>query len=108
MVTKKHSIEFKLSAVKAAEQPGVYAQDIADAIGIHAFSLSRWKKELREAGYLNVKNRETKKVEQLSLEQRVSDLEKEVMRLRMENDLLKKLEAIDTTANGVDSKPSKS
>ncbi len=49
---KKHySIDIKIQAVLKAARPGVLAQEVADEIGIHTFSLYRWKKELRDAAH---------------------------------------------------------
>ena len=39
---------FKMAAVKLAEHPGFQTQDVALALEIHPFMLSRWKKERRE------------------------------------------------------------
>jgi transposase-like protein len=47
---KKHrySTEFKVTAVKLAAHPGMETQEVAAALNIHPFMLSRWKKEYRE------------------------------------------------------------
>ena len=44
----KYSAEFKLKAVKLSQIDGVQVQDVADALEIHPFMLSRWRKEARE------------------------------------------------------------
>jgi len=38
----RYSAEFKLKAVKLSEIEGVRVQDVADALEIHPFVLSRW------------------------------------------------------------------
>ena len=50
---KKHrySREFKVTAVKLASHPGIETQEVAAALNIHPFMLSRWKKEVREGCY---------------------------------------------------------
>src|SRR5262249_62346363 len=44
----RYSVEFKLTAVKLSGMPGVQVQTVADALDIHPFMLSRWRKEARE------------------------------------------------------------
>ena len=60
---KTHPLNVKINAVLQANLPGVLAEDIAKKLGIHTFSLYRWKKELRDAGLIgdmtdktNIKN----------------------------------------------------
>jgi transposase-like protein len=44
----RYSVEFKLTAVKLSSMPGVQVQMVADALDIHPFMLSRWRKEARD------------------------------------------------------------
>ena len=44
----KYSEEFKATAVKLSSLQDVLIQDVADALDIHPFMLSRWRKESRE------------------------------------------------------------
>jgi len=44
----RYTAEFKVKAVKLSEISGVQVQDVADALDIHPFMLSRWRKEYRE------------------------------------------------------------
>jgi transposase-like protein len=44
----RYSVEFKLTAVKLSSMPGVQVQMVADALDIHSFMLSRWRKEARD------------------------------------------------------------
>lgn len=46
--TYKYSDEFKATAVKLSQLPGVAIQDVAESLYIHPFMLSRWRKEARE------------------------------------------------------------
>ena len=41
-------LEFKLKAVKLSQLKGVEVQAVADALEIHPFMLSRWRKEARD------------------------------------------------------------
>ena len=45
---QRYSLEFKLKAVKLSHMKGVEVQAVADALEIHPFMLSRWRKEKRE------------------------------------------------------------
>ena len=44
---RQYSLEFKLKAVKLSQLKGVEVQAVADALEIHPFMLSRWRKEAR-------------------------------------------------------------
>lgn len=43
-----YSLEFKLKAVKLSQLKGVEVQAVADALEIHPFMLSKWRKEARD------------------------------------------------------------
>ena len=45
---RQYSLEFKLKAVKLSHLQGVEVQAVADALEIHPFMLSRWRKEARD------------------------------------------------------------
>lgn len=84
----KYSLEFKLKAVKMSEEPGVLIKDVAEALCIHPFMLSRWRKEVRD-GLLVGPDPEldTQAVAEL---QRLRDVERQYKLLQQEHDLLKK------------------
>jgi transposase len=42
---RQYSLEFKLKAVALSQLKGVEVQAVADALEIHPFMLSRWRKE---------------------------------------------------------------
>jgi len=44
----RYSVEFKLTAVKLSDIPGVEVQTVASALDIHPFMLSRWRKQVRD------------------------------------------------------------
>ena len=44
----RYSLEFKLKAVKLSQLKSVEVQSVADALEIHPFMLSRWRKEARD------------------------------------------------------------
>jgi transposase len=70
---------------------GVLVKDVAEALDIHPFMLSRWRKEYREGKIVADKNHKAtsfnKEKEEMD---HLKKLEKENARLRQENDLLKK------------------
>ena len=85
----RYSAEFKLKAVKLSDLSGVPVRDVAEALDIHPFMLSRWRKEAREGrlrapGKVTLKARERREIEQLS------GLKREYALLREEHELLKK------------------
>ena len=45
---QRYSLEFKLKAMKLSQLKGVEVQAVADALEIHPFMLSRWRKEARD------------------------------------------------------------
>lgn len=44
----RYSNEFKIQAVRLSLHPEIQTQDVAHALDIHPFMLSKWKKEYRE------------------------------------------------------------
>ena len=44
----RYSIEFKVQAVRLSLHPEIQTQDVARALDIHPFMLSKWKKDYRE------------------------------------------------------------
>ncbi len=86
---RRYTEEFKLKAVKLSRLEGVQVQDVAEALDIHPFMLSRWRKEARE-GLLRARvrvgvgARERRELRQLAA------LKREYALLREEHELLKK------------------
>ncbi len=101
---KQYSIDIKIQAVLKAERPGILAEHVAQELGIHPFSLSRWKKELREAGLLNKMPKKNTITTDLSLLAQVEQLKKENAHLKMENAVLKKLKEIGNARKKTPSK----
>lgn len=84
----KYGEEFKATAVRLTELEGVQVQEVAEALDIHPFMLSRWRKESREGLIV------TKKVvldTELAAElKELRKIKKQYSILQMEHDLLKK------------------
>ena len=86
--THRYSEHFKATAVKLSELPDVLIQDVAEALDIHPFMLSRWRKHARE-GLIVTKG--VKLDDETAAElKRLRDLEKKYKLLQMEHELLKK------------------
>jgi transposase len=85
----RYSDEFKLTAVRLSQQPGLQVKTVAAALAIHPFMLSKWRKDVRDG---RVTGRAPKAVlrgptrEIATLQQ----LEREYALLKEEHDLLKK------------------
>lgn len=45
---KRYPVELKRTAVRLTEAPGVRVKDVAEALDIHPFMLSKWRKDARE------------------------------------------------------------
>src|SRR5258708_38172155 len=45
----RYTVEFKIQAVRLSLHPEIQTQDLAHALDIHPFMLSKWKKDYREA-----------------------------------------------------------
>ena len=92
----RYSVEFKLTAVKLSHMPGVEVQTVADALDIHPFMRSRWRKEVRDgvltgrARRVDIPSRAAREIEQLQV------LRREHAMLKEEHELLKK----PSTASG--------
>jgi putative transposase len=67
----RYSVEFKLTAVKLSHMPKVEVQTVANALDIHPFMLSRWRKEVRDgvlrgrARRVDVPSRSAREIKQL-------------------------------------------
>jgi transposase len=93
--TWKYTKDFKVKAVKLSLQDDIQSKQVAEALDIHPFMLSRWRKEYREGkiqgdGQKRVavdKRKRTVSARELTENAR---LKKENEKLKKENDLLKK------------------
>ena len=86
--TNRYSHEFKATAVRLSDLPDVLIQDVADALDIHPFMLSRWRKQARE-GLIVTKGVKLDDGTVAELK-RLRDLEKKYKVLQQEHELLKK------------------
>lgn len=99
--TYKYTDNFKATAVRLSELPGVEVQDVAASLCIHPFMLSRWRKAARE-GQLVTKGIDVDK--QVAAELReLRKIKKAYERLKIEHDLLKKAIAFTSSRNATSS-----
>ena len=86
----RYSLEFKLSAVRLSQLPEVQVQQVAEALDIHPFMLSRWRKQVRD-GKLRGKAMKVELDRKLVTELRqLADLQQRYTLLKQEHELLKK------------------
>lgn len=89
---RQYTLEFKLKAVKLSQLKGVEVQAVADALEIHPFMLSRWRKEARDGvlrGRVSVPK--ALKVPPARTMKRFQSLQRAHTLLQEEHALLKKL-----------------
>ena len=83
-----YSREFKLTAVRLSQQPGVEVQAVAAALDIHPFMLSKWRKQVRD-GVLRGRGRHLRVPPAREI-RRLQELERAHALLQEEHELLKK------------------
>ena len=97
MGKQKHTFynyQFKHAAVTVSNHSCIQTQDVAEALNIHPFMLSRWKKEMRD-GVLEDNDKEARSITELNeARKKIKQLEKELKRVREENATLKKAERL--------------
>ena len=97
MSKEKHTFynyQFKHAAVSVANHPDIQTQNVAVALNIHPFMLSRWKKQMRD-GILEDNDQQARsRDELLDAKEKIKRLERDLKRLRQENTVLKKAERI--------------
>lgn len=107
----RYTNEFKVQAVRLSLSPDFQTQDVAHALDIHPFMLSRWKKQYREGklrpgtavpglslprlpkpdGEVRTLKRKVASLERrVEARREVRALERKLRALEIENDLLKK------------------
>ena len=85
---QRYSPEFKLTAVRLSQQPGIQVRAVAAALDIHPFMLSKWRKEVRLGRIRGPAGRITSPpVREI---RRLQQLEQAHSLLREEHELLKK------------------
>jgi len=90
--TNRYPDDFKIKAVQLADHPDILAKDVAEDLGIHPILLYRWRKEYKEGKFVKDGRRKQVKLDTQKVSEmlRIQQLEREVKKLRIENELLKK------------------
>ena len=99
--TPRYSAQFKATAVRLSQMPGVAVQDVAQSLYIHPFMLSRWRKQARE-GTIVTKGVAVDKEVQAELKE-LRRVKKAYEQLKLEHDLLKKAIAFTSERNATSS-----
>jgi transposase len=86
--TYRYSRDFKATAVRLSQLPGVAVRDVAESLYIHPFMLSRWRKQARE-GLIMTKGVAVDKAVAAELKE-LRRVKKAYEQLKLEHDLLKK------------------
>ena len=94
--------EFKVQAVEMSLTDGFQVKQVADSLGVHPVLLSRWRKEYREGKFETGKRQVKRLVDASQKPGKIASLEREVVRLRQENEILKKWQRFlaEQKANG--------
>jgi transposase len=85
----RYSDEFKLTAVRLSQQPGMQVQTVAAALEIHPFMLSKWRKDVKD-GRLRGRPPKAPSPGPAREIAQLQALERKYAELREEHDLLKK------------------
>jgi transposase len=86
---RRYSDEFRLTAVRLSQQPGIQVQTVAAALEIHPFMLSKWRKDARD-GTLRGHARPAPSSGPARELKQFQALEKAHARWQLEHDLFKK------------------
>jgi transposase len=86
---RRYSEQFKLTAVRLSQQPGIQVKTVAAALAIHPFMLSKWRKDARD-GRLTGRARKALPTGPAREIARLQQLERDYALLKEEHDLLKK------------------
>ena len=85
----RYSDEFKLTAVRLSQQPGIQVQTVAAALEIHPFMLSKWRKDAKD-GRLRGRAAKPPPAGPAREIAQLQALERKYAELQEEHDLLKK------------------
>ena len=91
--SQRYGVEFKRAAVRLSQRPRLEVQVVAEALDIHPFMLSRWRKEFREGRLRSNVAKPVQRVSKAPLVReirRLQELERAHRLLQEEHDLLKK------------------
>jgi len=85
----RYTDEFKLTAVRLSQQPGIQVQTVAAALELHPFMLSKWRKDVKD-GRLRGRGTKAPPAGPAREIAQLQALERKYAALQEEHDLLKK------------------
>jgi transposase len=93
----RYSIELKRTAVRLSQAPGARVNDVAEALDIHPFMLSRWRRLAREGLLVKkptakAKVKSGKRAPSMVEMSKYAKLKREFELLKKEHDFLKKFD----------------
>lgn len=91
MERRRFTVEFKAEAVRQALQPGVSKAKVAQDLGIHGNVLRKWVRQAQAGGGAPGSVKAGESAAELARENQ--RLQKELARVKMERDILKKATA---------------
>ncbi|WP_211218523.1 transposase [Tepidiphilus margaritifer] len=103
--TQQYSTEFKVKAVEWSHQAHRSVKSVAEALDIHPFMLSRWRREYREGKFTmkRVKKAPADAKKKIQEQDEIARLKRRVSELQEENDILKKFGYTDLMVDGAPS-----
>jgi transposase len=99
--TYRYSDEFKATAVKLSQLPGVLVSDVAASLAIHPNMLTLWRKRARE-GLIVTKGVQVDREVAAELKA-LRRVKKDYERLKLEHEILKKAIAFTSARKGTSS-----
>lgn len=92
--TQQYTPEFKVKAVEWSHQAHRSVKSVAEALDIHPFMLSRWRKEYREGKFAmkRVKKAPADAKKKIQEQDEIARLKRRIAELQEENDILKKFQ----------------
>jgi len=89
-----YNFQFKHTAVRITNHSDIQASHVAEALKIHPIMLYRWRQEMRE-GKIEDNDKEARSINELiEAQKKIKKLEKELLKVRSENSVLKKAERL--------------
>lgn len=89
-----YNFQFKHTAVRVTNHTEIQASHVAEALEIHPVMLYRWRQEMRD-GKIEDNDQEARSINELmDAQKKIKTLEKELLKVRAENTVLKKAERL--------------
>jgi len=86
----QYSDQYKIQAVELSLENDVQVKQVVESLELHPMMLSRWRKEYREGKFKGGKRQLKRLIDESQKPGKVAALERELVRLQQENEILKK------------------